>query len=535
MFSLFNLYKHSLNKKKFTKFNTGKHLKINKTVSPNLYFISSSFSNYNSHILKLLSNNYISNNYISNNYISNNYISNNYISNFFKVQLIKPNKHFKYLLESSILFLHRHLLKNSNKLLGVYSVNKTYLFNNNIFFPSFSTLKTFNKTLYYKKKNPLKNSFQNILFYYLIFIKKKSNKNNLKSNLLNYLNLLKKNFSFFKKSLSLKDGINKFNIRLFKEVFNNYSVINKNITSFYKLNKSVFIKKFDIISIKSVNKSVKFGFSNNNKTYNKSNTFIKKYNNNKSFSLFFKKNKNLLFFFNNSLLIKNIYLMNNFINISKVNIITSSNNNLIPNFKYFNIKLKKWLHSTNSSIFFKENLIPWVYTNFIRFIEFISGKRALLSLYSFLNEFMPTDYIALYKRWIERLSFYEKRLGHRFFLEEALHIIHISFKNHDVNLIINWLKAIIKRISFWKTRSIFRFLKYLFNNYFIYIFDLLDIKGFKVKLKGKISVAGNSRKRSIVYRARKNSYATTKVKVLHKLSLITTFTGVLGLQIWIFY
>jgi hypothetical protein len=145
------------------------------------------------------------------------------------------------------------------------------------------------------------------------------------------------------------------------------------------------------------------------------------------------------------------------------------------------------------------------------------------------------DYVSLYKRWTFRLSYYERRLGHRFFLEEALHIIHIGFTLKDAKIITIWLKAIIQRISFWKTRFIFRFIKYLFNNYFIYLFSFLGVKGLKLKLKGKISVAGNSRKRAILYRVGKTTHSTVNLKVLHQISLITTFTGVMGLQLWLFY
>lgn len=67
------------------------------------------------------------------------------------------------------------------------------------------------------------------------------------------------------------------------------------------------------------------------------------------------------------------------------------------------------------------------------------------------------------------------------------------------------------------------------------MFKSLGIKGFKLKLKGKISVAGNSRKRSILYRAGKTSHSTIDLKVIHNLSLVNTFTGVMGLQTWIFY
>ena len=208
--------------------------------------------------------------------------------------------------------------------------------------------------------------------------------------------------------------------------------------------------------------------------------------------------------------------------------------NLIPSTS-FSFRLTKSLVSYNSKFFIKDNFTPWIYNNVIRFIEFCSGKKAMIQVYSFMNQSVELDYIVLYRRWMPRLFFYERRLGHRFFLEEALHILHMGFALRDTKLLNSWLAAIIKRISFWKTRLIFRFMRYLFNNYFSYIFHNIGLKGFKVRLKGKISVAGNSRKRSILYRSGITSHSNCSVRVVHTFSTINTFTGVLGFQVWLFY
>jgi len=133
------------------------------------------------------------------------------------------------------------------------------------------------------------------------------------------------------------------------------------------------------------------------------------------------------------------------------------------------------------------------------------------------------------------MNFYERRLGHKFFLEEALHIIHISFILRDPKLILSWLRAIILRISFWKTRSIFRFLKYLMLNFFLRIFPELGVKGLKIKLKGKISAAGNSRKRVVIYRVGETSHSKVSLRVVHEFSKIITFTGIMGFHVYLFY
>ena len=234
------------------------------------------------------------------------------------------------------------------------------------------------------------------------------------------------------------------------------------------------------------------------------------------------------FYFNNFK--KNNFLIN-LQNFSNDNAYT----NLIPCISSFKYKLAKNLYFAQLNSSFRENVTPWIYNTLIRFFEYNSGKKVLLDIYSFMNQSLDLKYIILYKSWLAKFSYYERRLGHRFFLEEALHIIHMSFNYQDSKLLSSWLKSLIQRISFWKTRFIFRFIKYLFDNYMQFLFKEIGIKGFKLKLKGKISVAGNSRKRCILYRIGKTSHAQCNLKVVHTMDTITTFTGVMGFQVWIFY
>jgi hypothetical protein len=218
---------------------------------------------------------------------------------------------------------------------------------------------------------------------------------------------------------------------------------------------------------------------------------------------------------------------------------TSSNHNypstnLQPHNKFTFVIFKKiYAFFANNKL--HKNIIPIYYHTLIRFIENCSGKKSLIQFYPFVNQHIDKDFIVRYKIWLPRLNFYERRLGHKFFLEEALHIMHLSFFLKDPKLLMSWLGAIIKRISFWKTRSIFRFIKYLMLNFFIQMFPQLSIKGLKITLRGKISAAGNSRKRAILYRAGETSHSKVALRVLSEFGVITTFTGVLGFKVSIFY
>jgi len=73
------------------------------------------------------------------------------------------------------------------------------------------------------------------------------------------------------------------------------------------------------------------------------------------------------------------------------------------------------------------------------------------------------------------------------------------------------------------------------QNFFYYIFPILGVKGFKVKLKGKISAAGNSRKRVIFYKVGKVSHSRIDLRVIEEFKKINTFTGVMGFKLWLFY
>ena len=69
---------------------------------------------------------------------------------------------------------------------------------------------------------------------------------------------------------------------------------------------------------------------------------------------------------------------------------------------------------------------------------------------------------------------------------------------------------------------------------FVYFPDF-NVKGFKLRLKGKISVAGNARTRTLFYAIGKTSHATYDLRINHHFTTIETFTGVMGFQLWLFF
>lgn len=69
------------------------------------------------------------------------------------------------------------------------------------------------------------------------------------------------------------------------------------------------------------------------------------------------------------------------------------------------------------------------------------------------------------------------------------------------------------------------------HNHYQYVFADVGIKGLKIKLKGKISAAGNSRKRTVLFRVGKTSHSAVDLRISYQSFLINTFTGVMGFQV----
>jgi ribosomal protein S3 len=93
----------------------------------------------------------------------------------------------------------------------------------------------------------------------------------------------------------------------------------------------------------------------------------------------------------------------------------------------------------------------------------------------------------------------------------------------------------LRKVSFWKYKLFFRYLKYVLRYFFWAIFSDLGLKGVKFQLKGKVSVAGNARTRTVVQHIGTTSYSTFENRVTFSKDIVRTFTGVLGFKVWIFF
>ena len=195
---------------------------------------------------------------------------------------------------------------------------------------------------------------------------------------------------------------------------------------------------------------------------------------------------------------------------------------------------KKLLQSISQTMF-QTDITTWAHKCVIQFAENISGRKVGLYMGPFIEQALtPKDHSQCYI-WGLRSSGFKNLLGHRIFISEAIMIVAASFRLKDPTLLSNWICGMLTRMSFWKYRVLFRYLKFLVQHLFRFSFSDFQFKGLKLRLKGKISVGGNSRSRVLFYRIGDTSHSKADNKIAYHLNYVYTFTGVMGLKIWFFY
>jgi len=311
-----------------------------------------------------------------------------------------------------------------------------------------------------------------------------------------------------------------FSIDSFKKKISTTSLINFKKPSNITKVKNNFINTFDTSLILLRNVDLLFNFFGNVTLYKylifNNNLFYFNYNKN------INKNNNLALI--NDL---NKYFFN-----SRINVFNKSN--LIPSniFKY--VIKRKLLKIVNFDKF-SSNIIMWYYNILIRFMENCSGRKVYLKFNPFIENALSFNDIARCNMWSIRITSFQRLLGPKIFLKESLKILHIAIKFKDPTFLSNWIKSMLYRMSFWKYRLLFRYLKFTMRYLFWLYFPELEFKGFKLRLKGKISVAGNARTRTLLYKIGETSYSKFNNRIVSDFTTINTFTGVLGFKIWFFF
>lgn len=185
------------------------------------------------------------------------------------------------------------------------------------------------------------------------------------------------------------------------------------------------------------------------------------------------------------------------------------------------------------SLFEAYHLSPLFTTGLVSFLELVSGMKVKIRVDLFTrHRFTPLEYGRILL-WKSHLINFERIFSRSLFLTDAMMVFYTLMQTKDLLIFVRWLQRTMYKVSFWRYRSFLYFLRYAFRYVIAPNYESFNFLGVRLRLKGKISVAGNARTRKIEHTIGTMSSSTKDVAVLHNLSTINTFTGVLGLQVWI--
>ena len=211
--------------------------------------------------------------------------------------------------------------------------------------------------------------------------------------------------------------------------------------------------------------------------------------------------------------------------------------NLLPNKSFFTTLYKRYrrIASANYSITaLKRISVPYHTTALVNFLTYCTGREVSINVVPKIFKTLGPFDKARCSSWTYRANPFSRILGPRIFINESVRLMYLSVINRDTELFVNWTKAMLYRLTIWKHRHLFRFMKFVLGSLFAPKFAQMGIKGIRIQIKGKVGVAGNSRKRTYFYKVGQVGHSNFQIQAYHDITCIDTFTGVLGFQVWIY-
>lgn len=113
-------------------------------------------------------------------------------------------------------------------------------------------------------------------------------------------------------------------------------------------------------------------------------------------------------------------------------------------------------------------------------------------------------------------------------LAELVRIVFLMLLTKDIYYFYKWFIRIFENTFYRKHKKLLYTLKLFFKNYILIYLNFFNCLGFFLKISGKISVGGNSKKRKYTIRIGSNSLSKKNIKFNYLKGLVRTPVGVLG-------
>ena len=120
-------------------------------------------------------------------------------------------------------------------------------------------------------------------------------------------------------------------------------------------------------------------------------------------------------------------------------------------------------------------------------------------------------------------------------IELARYYIGICLYNKDIILLKNTIKGILEKLHFKKHKKFLYNLRVLLKSIAYIFFYKFKCLGLYIKIKGKIGVGGNSKKRTFIFKLGSFSFTKKSQKLTYTKDSIRTYSGVLGFESYLTY
>jgi hypothetical protein len=166
------------------------------------------------------------------------------------------------------------------------------------------------------------------------------------------------------------------------------------------------------------------------------------------------------------------------------------------------------------------------------FSNFLNSSTSLLLDFNYISRLSRLD-VGLVASIRSRLQHLHSTFANIIFISEFLDILYFTLLSKDLDSLKRYIRRIFSKLSIWDHKKFAVLLVNMFAHQLYPLFDRLGIRGLYFRIKGKLGVGGNSRKRSMFTRLGEISSSDYPSRASFLNSTVGTTTGVLGIQILI--
>ena len=110
-------------------------------------------------------------------------------------------------------------------------------------------------------------------------------------------------------------------------------------------------------------------------------------------------------------------------------------------------------------------------------------------------------------------------------------MVFIFYKSRDTMILLSFLYYRMQRVSMFTHKNFLKKIFLVLRLIFPTANRLFKVQGLKLRISGKISVTGNSRTRTMLFKQGLTSYSNMNIKSDYSFNIIRTETGCLGLSV----